>query len=222
MAGGFLDRPSLFTVEFHPVSSQISSGLVKSPPATAELPTPSVPWIGVDDFLITGAAVGMDPALRVILTADGTITTMLRALCLKAIQVEVFRQEEIKLSAAAAEFLSVEPETSALAREVWLTAGSQRLVCASSVILTKGLDRPLLQALRSRQKPLGRLLYESGQPVLRDRLQIALIPDLSQIRVMGLTGSEPVWMRRYRMSLKSKSTALIQEQFIGPPFRSGK
>jgi chorismate-pyruvate lyase len=204
------------------VSSHLSAGLVKPSPATAELPTPSVPWIGVDDFLGSNTAAGMDPALRMLLTSDGTITTLLRAFCLCPIQVEVLRQEEIKLAAAAAEFLSVESESSALAREVWLTADGQRLVCASSVIRMEGLDRTLLQALRNREKPLGRLLYESGLPVLRDRLQIASFVDPSRIKALGLTGPGPVWMRRYRMSLKSKSIALISEQFIGPPFRSGK
>ncbi len=218
----FLDRRSHYTVEFPPVSAHLSADLVKPLPATADLPTPSIPWIGVDDFLRTDDAAGMSPALRMLLASDGTITTLLRALCLSPIQVEVLRQEEIKLAAAAAEFLSVEPESSALAREVWLTADDQRLVCASSLILMEGLDRMLLQALRNRQKPLGRLLHESGLPVLRDRLQIASVADPSRIKALGLTGPGPVWMRRYRMSLKSKSIALIQEQFIGPPLRSGK
>jgi chorismate-pyruvate lyase len=204
------------------VSAHLSAGLVKSPSPTAEIMTPSVPWIGLDDFLKSDDAAGMDPALRMVLTSDGTITTLLRALCLCPIQMEVLRQEEIKLSAAEAEFLSVKPDSSALAREVWLTAKGQRLVCASSVIRMEGLDRTLLQALRNREKPLGRLLYESGLPVLRDRLQIASFADPARIKSLGLTGSGPVWMRRYRMSLKSKSIALISEQFIGPPFRSGK
>lgn len=187
-----------------------------------DLPPSSIQWIGGDDFLKSDAAARMDPVLRMLLTSDGTITTSLQALLLSPIGVEVIRQEEIALDAATAGFLTVEPGTKALAREVWLTAKDLRLVCASSVILLEGLDRPLLQALRSRQKPLGLLLHESGQPVMRDRLQIASITDPSMIRGSGLPAAGPVWMRRYRMSLRSKWTAFIREQFTGDRFRLQK
>lgn len=162
----------------------------------------------------------MAPVLRLLLTSDGTITTSLQALWMSPIGVEVLRQDEIKLDTGMADFLAADPGTGALAREVCLTAHRQRLVCASSVILLEGLDRPLLQALRSGQKPLGLLLQEFGRPVLRDRLEIARIDDPSLIKTLDATAAGPVWMRRYRMGLRSKWIAFIQEQFIGPLLRS--
>jgi len=170
----------------------------------SDLPPSSIRWINADDFIKTAEAARMDPVLRILLTSDGTITTSIEALTLGPVGVEVLRQEEVGIEAPAAVFLAAVPGSRALSREVYLTANGRRLVCASSVILTEGLDRPLLQALRAGRKPLGRLLRESGRPVVRDRLQIA-------------SADGPVWMRRYRMGLGSKWIGLIQEQFIGFP-----
>ena len=202
-----------------PVSVNFSTGLVRPRPATPDLPPSSVRWINDDEFFKNDDAARMDPVLRILLTSDGTITTSLQALLLTPIGVEVIRQEDVPLDAAAAEFLMAEQGSGALAREAWLTANGHRLIRASSVILLDGLDRPVLQALRTRQKPLGMLLHEFGQAVIRDRLQIACLTDPSVIKDLGLTASGPIWMRRYRMSLKSKWLAYIEEQFIGPPFR---
>lgn len=157
----------------------------------------------------------MDPVLRLLLTSDGTITTSLQALMRTPIGVEIIRQEEIQVDKATAEFLTAKPGSVALSREVWLTAKGRRLVVASSIILLEGLHRPLLQALRTGEKPLGLLLRETGEPVVRDRLQIAFVADPSAIKSLGPTGAGPSWVRRYRMTLGSKSTASIQEQFIG-------
>ncbi len=202
------------------MTAKFSAGLVQPKPAMPDVPPSSTRWINADEFIKSADAARMDPVVRILLTSDGTITTSLQALLLSPIGMEVLRQEEIPLDASAAEFLAADPGSRALAREVYLTANGQRLICASSMILIGGLDRPLLQALRTRQKPLGLLLQESGLPVLRDRLQIACIDDPLLIKTLPLTAAGPVWMRRYRMSLKSKWIAFIQEQFIGPPLRS--
>lgn len=180
----------------------------------------SVRWIRADEFMKSADAAGMDPVLRLLLTSDGTITTSLQALLMSPIGIEMLRQDEIKLDTGLAAFLAADPGSVALAREVYLTGNGRRLVCASSVILLEGLDRPLLQALRTGQKPLGLLLQEFGLPVLRDSLEIARIDDPSLIKTLDATAAGPVWMRRYRMGLRSKWIAFIQEQFIGPPLRS--
>lgn len=161
----------------------------------------------------------MDPILRMLLTSDGTITASLQALMMSPIGVEVFGQEEIRIDKAVAEFLSTRTDSEALARDVWLTGKGRRLVYASSIILLDALRRPLFEALRTGVKPLGLLLQESGEPVIRDRLQIACITDPSGRRRIGLPGTGASWSRRYRMTIRSKPAALIQEQFAGDPIR---
>jgi len=166
-----------------------------------------------DDFLRTDAAPGIDPALRILLTSDGSITLLLQSLLLSPIEVEILRQEETELDHAAAERLEAEPGVTALFRDVWLTAKGRRLVNASSVILLDGMAPPILAELRGNRKPLGLLLQESGQLVSRDRLQIApdtdpIIHAVSEYRINRST-----WMRRYRMCLSSRPVALIHERF---------
>jgi chorismate-pyruvate lyase len=197
------------------VSSEISAGLSQRESPEAGLPPSPARWLRGDEFLKSDAAARMDPVLRLLLTSDGTITTSLQALMRTPIGVEVIRQEDIRIDKATAEFLTAQPGSDALARDVWLTGKGRRLVYASSIIVLEGLRRPLLESLRTGEKPLGLLLQESGEPVIRDRLQIARIADPSGIQWMGLAGSGPIWLRRYRMTIRSKSTALIQEQFTG-------
>lgn len=176
----------------------------------------SILWFTDEAFLKNDVSAGLDPVLRLLLTSDGTISTALHAICLSPVHVQVIRQETIRLDSNTAEFLSVESGTKALIRDVWLTARDRKLVLASSVILTEGLSRPLVQALHESQKPLGPLLNESGQPVIRDRLQIGRITDPADLETLGLgnlsvTGA--TWTRRYRISLGGKLTAFIRELF---------
>lgn len=182
-------------------------------------PPAPISWITAEDFFKDDATVRMDPILRILLMSDGSTTALLQALWLSPIRVEVVRQEELPLDSPTAEFLKVGLGATALAREAWLTANSRRLVYASSMILLEGLSRPLLQAVSDRQKPLGLLFHEAGQPVVRDRLQIAWVSDSSMLNVPDEAAGKPVWLRRYRLNLGTqpglKPLALIQEQFIG-------
>ena len=178
-----------------------------------DIPTSTFRWLSSDDFFKSEAAARIPPVLRVLLTSDGTITTALQALLLTPIGVEIIRQEEVRLDAAAAEFLAVEPGLDALARDVCLTARGRRWVYASSVLLTDGLPRPLLAALRTRRKPLGLLLNESGKPLTRDKLRIAQITNREAARVLGFPEDGSLWARRYRMSLGEKLWADIREFF---------
>ena len=176
----------------------------------------SIQWFIGDDFLKEKASTGLDPLLRLLLTSDGTLSTALHAICLSPIRVQIIRQETIQMDSDTAEFLSVEPGTKALIRDVWLWARDQKLVHASSVILTEGLSRSIVQALLENQKPLGPLLNDSGLPIIRDRLQIGRITDPAVIETLGLgkrSATGQVWKRRYRISLGGKLTAFIRETF---------
>ena len=184
-----------------------------------DAPPAPISWITADEFFKNDALVQTDPILRVLLMSDGSTTALLQALWLSPIRVEVVRQKELSLDPLTAEFLKVEPGATALARDAWLMANGRRLVYASSIIRLEGLSRPLLQAVSDRQKPLGLLFQEAGQPVVRDRLQIGWVSDPSIQKVSGQTEGKPFWLRRYRLSLGTKPgvkpLALIQERFLG-------
>jgi chorismate-pyruvate lyase len=184
-------------------------------------PPSPISWITADELFKSDALIRIDPVQRILLMSDGSTTALLQALWLTPIRVEVIRQEKIPLDPPTADFLGVESGGDALAREAWLTADGRRLVYASSVILLEALPPPLLQAVSGRQKPLGLLFHEAGQPVVRDRLQIALVSAPPAIPIPSWTASGPFWMRRYRMRLGTrpglKTIASVQEQFIGAP-----
>ncbi|HTN43875.1 MAG TPA: chorismate pyruvate-lyase family protein [Nitrospiria bacterium] len=203
------------------MSANFSTGLVRPGRSTPDSPSQPISWITADEFFKSDALLRMDPVLRMLLMSDGSTTALLQALWLSPIRVEVILQKELPLNPPTAAFLGAVPGADALTREAWLTADGRRLVYASSVILIEALPRPLLRAVSGRQKPLGLLFQETGQAVLRDRLQIAPVPDAAAIGTRGRTGG-PFWMRRYRMSLGTRPgprpVASIQEQFIGAPF----
>lgn len=175
-------------------------------------PTP-IQWFSSNEFFKSSVPIRINPVIRILLASDGTTTTALQALLLCPIGVEVIRQKKVRLDPATAKFLMVAPGGDALARVVWLTAHGKRLVCASSIIRLEGLTRPILQALKSRQKPLGLLLNESGQPMIRDKLQIARITNRSVMKTLDLPAAGSFWARRYRINLGESLTACIQELF---------
>jgi chorismate-pyruvate lyase len=172
-----------------------------------------VRWLNDDEFLKSDAAHRLAPALRALLTSDGSITLLLQTLLLVPIEVEVLRQEDIKLDHATADLLSADPGSAVLARDVWLTAKSRRIVRASSLILVGELSPSLLRDLRSSEKPMGLLLQESDERVTRDRLEIAPDADPPGRSTPEDPPVRQAWMRRYRMSLSSRPVALIQERF---------
>jgi chorismate-pyruvate lyase len=207
-----------FSVKWLFVSANISTGFLRPGHSMPDSPPAPISWITADDFFKNVALVQMDPILRILLISDGSTTALLQALWLSPIQVEVVCQKELPLDSPTAEFLKVEPGSIALAREAWLRANGRRLVYASSMILLKGLSRPLLQGVSGRQKPLGLLFNEAGQPVVRDRLEIAFVTDSSVQKAPAPNdGKPPFWLRRYRLSLGTqpglKPIALIQERF---------
>lgn len=177
-------------------------------------PSP-VRWQSVDEFLKTDQPDQTDPVLRILLTSDGTITTALQGLWRVPIAVEIIRQEEVSLDPATAQFLSVKPGQPVLARDIWLKAREHRLVCASSVILLEGINRSLLESLRSKQKPLGLLLNELGWSITRDKLEITRLADQAAAAWISPPGvaTGAGWARRYRMGLGEKMSAFIQEIF---------
>jgi chorismate-pyruvate lyase len=172
-----------------------------------------VRWLNGDEFLKSDAAHRLAPALRALLTSDGSITLLLQSLLLTSIEVEVLRQEDIELDQTMAGLLSAVPGSAVLARDVWLTAKGRRIVSASSVILVGELSPLLLRALRSSERPMGLLLQESGERVTRDRLQIASDAEPSGLLTPETYPVRRAWIRRYRMSLSSRPVALIQERF---------
>lgn len=187
--------------------------------------TPSIRWQSIETFIRSSEARTIPTSLRMILASDGILTTALETLFLSPVELEVIRQEEKPVAPIAAEFLQVEAGIPALAREVWLKVKGNRIVFASSVIPLDGLSPSLLHALKNDSTPLGLILYESGRPTIKDRMQTTIrAGSPSHLSNPGFEKGASLWARRYRLTSGEKFSMFIQELINEDPFwdRNGK
>ncbi|HSG06687.1 MAG TPA: chorismate lyase [Nitrospiria bacterium] len=182
------------------------------------LPEP-IQWNSIESFIRSKDSGNIPPSLRVILASDGILTTALESLFLSPVELEIIRQEEKPVDPKTAEFLQVEAGVPALVREVWLKAKGVKIVFASSVIPIDGLSPSLLRALKNDSTPLGLILYESGRPTIKDRMQAARLDDSAQKGGFGFGTAASLWTRRYRLSSGEKFSMFIQEIINEEPFR---
>lgn len=186
------------------------------------LRSPTVRWQTVEDFIHSAHSGKIPPALRMILTSDGLLTTALQSLFLGAVDVEILRQEKSVLDEEPAGFLRLEPGISSHVREVWLSSRGKKIVFARSVIPLDGFSRGLLRTLSEKPIPLGLLLQETGHPTIKDRMEVCRIEDQ---RPQGIPDSpffsrgEPLWARRYRLNHGDKNGVYIEEIFSENAFR---
>lgn len=163
-------------------------------------------WMAVEEFL------GLDvpPIFKVLLTSDGSMTTHLKALFYKPVEVEVKEQRQGFINDEMAAYLETD-EKEALERTVWLRVGRKKILYAHSTIPLKQISEDMLKDIT--RKPLGIFLGEQGYPVLRDRLMISLVESEEIANEFGFPPKEPLWARRYRLIAQGRLTAALFEVF---------
>ena len=179
--------------------------------------TPSAPdlapaeWLTPEQFLAGVDSTGISPLYRVLLTSDGSMTTLLSALRLGRIDLDVVHQGEEPLDLETARHLGVSAHQRAMTRQVWLTHEGQRLLYASSVFPVTLLSPALADGLREASEPLGRLLDGCGRPAVRDRLRIGRLEHPALAEALGGAPSDRLWCRMYRLAVEHTLTASIIE-----------
>ncbi len=187
--------------------------LTYDPPVIAPVGTPLAEWITPEQFLVEADPLEIPPLLRVLLTSDGSMTTMLQSLRLGPIDVEVIRQGEEPIDPETALRLGVRPLEAAITRHVWLSHAGQRLLYAVSVLPTSHLNAELAEGIRRGVEPLGRLLDACGRPAVRDHLRIGRLQNAALADTLGAEPSVRLWCRTYRLAVEHTLTASIVEVF---------
>ena len=104
-------------------------------------------------------------------------------------------------------------------REIWL------LAARSSDRFTPGPSSPsasiegwLKDDLTDGVKPLGRILYERGIPVLKETVELSIIRSAQVARELDISPDTPLVSRRYRLVNRKENggwiiNAMVQEVF---------
>lgn len=170
-------------------------------------------WATAEGFLAETDPHEVSPILRILLTSDGSMTTLLEALRGGRIDLDVVRQGEEPIDDDTARRLGVRAHDPAITRHVWLTHDGRRLVYAFSILPTASLSPSLAEGIRRGVEPLGRLLDACGRPAVRDGLRIGRIHNADLSDALGTPSSAPLWCRRYRLAVEQTLTASIVEVF---------
>lgn len=174
-------------------------------------------WFRFKETLDLFSKVSVEPAERLLLSSDGSLTRLLESLYLFPIEVEVKNHKIELIENVIAEYLSVSPKQDAITRDIWLKKDRKRLVYAHSVFLSAGQSKDFLDKLIKGDEPLGRLLRSYNLLTLRDNWEISVIQCREIADDLGVPSDTPMWARRYRLLANPVSgsgiTAAIMEIF---------
>jgi chorismate-pyruvate lyase len=189
---------------------------VASPPSPAR-------WIALDHFALQAdrpsrfAEVDLtqvDPALRMLLFTDGTVTRTLEAQTLSSVSVEVVSQDPVPAPAAVAPHLSIASGRGAVRRRVKIGAGEPLapVIWAESHIVPSRLPDDFLDVLGAASDGIGGSLQQVQLECWREMLWFGFD------RVPGWTGVDTAGNRTaitrlYRMIARGRPVLLISETF---------
>ena len=174
---------------------------------------PASQWFSLEGLLKQCREEAMEALVRLILTSDGTVTRLLEALSLSPVEVELIVHQKTLLPKEVADFLELETGQPAIARDVWLHIGDQRLVYASSCLPLQGMNKTLYSQIVEQKKPLGSLIGEYHYPALRDKMGFCQVQSPKIAEALGTMTSERFWARRCRLRVEGILQAFIIEVF---------
>lgn len=172
------------------------------------------------------------PLLRLLLLSDGTVTHFLEGLFLKTISFELERQSEVIISDKDAKRLSIPKGEKGIERRGWLTfspplpdrfgnrsrisrrvckSNKGRLLYAISIFPLAKLSPRLSHEILLGQKPLGQIILDQDLLFRRHALEMGRfkLPEIAQ--AFGFSDQEPVWARRYQLTLSGSVSGLLFE-----------
>lgn len=181
-------------------------------------------WFRFEETLDLFSKVSMEPAERLILSSDGSLTRLLESLYLFPVEVEIKNHKLGHIENVIAEYLGVEPKQDAIIRDIWLKGDGKRLVYAQSIFLGADLDKDFLDKLIKGDEPLGHLLRNHSLLTLRDKWEIGIVQCPEVASDLSIPSDTYLWARRYRLLANpltgSGITAAIMEVFSPEVIRS--
>jgi chorismate-pyruvate lyase len=165
------------------------------------------------------------PFLRLLLLSDGTVTHFLESLFLKGVAFELEKQSEIVLSDRDTKRLSIPKGSKGIERKGWLTLepllpstigksrspSKKRLLYVVSLFSADKLSPRLQQEIWLGQKPIGKIIFDQKLLSRRDGIEISQCPRPEIARGFGFSPQEPIWARRYQLTLPGSASGLLFE-----------
>jgi chorismate-pyruvate lyase len=163
----------------------------------------------------------MDPFLRVLLVTDGTVTKFLEAYLWEPISVERCLQEETCLKQDEP-LLGVKKGESAILRRILLRGvrTGQVYTYAESLIRLQLLEPEIQEDLLEGRLGIGELLRDRRLETYREILEFGREKAGEELAVyFKIKCGDPVYYRRYRITIKGQPVILITEKFFEDRFR---
>jgi chorismate-pyruvate lyase len=163
----------------------------------------------------------MDPFLRVLLVTDGTVTKFLEAYLWEPISVERCLQEETILQQDEP-LLGVKKGESAILRRILLRGvESGRVYTFAESLIRIHLLEPYIQKdLLEGRLGIGELLRDRRLETYREILKFGKEKAGQELAVhFKIKNDDPVYYRRYRITIKGLPVILITERFFEGHFR---
>ncbi len=175
-------------------------------------------WRRPHELMESGPLALLSPGERMLVFSDGSLTLLLEALLKSASGVEVRLNAVSTITEEAASYLSEDIGADVIEREIWLMAGAIRQVYARSIIPSAAIEGWLRDDLTDGVKPIGRILYERGIPVLKEAVELSLIRSAQVAEELNISPDTPLVSRRYRLVNRRESggwiiKAMVQEVF---------
>jgi chorismate-pyruvate lyase len=169
-------------------------------------------WMSRDTFLDYSKQSSIPPLLRLLLLFDGTVTHFLEAFFLETIGFELKAQSDIVISDEDAIRLSLPKGEKGIKRQGWLTLkGGPKVLHVDSILPTSRLTPPFHQEVLLGQKALGQIMHDQGLLFRRDHIAIGRFSLPRMMCGFGSPSDQPIWARRYRLTLSGEGSMLIFE-----------
>lgn len=189
--------------------------------------TPSpVSRMDLASFMEHAREYSLPAALRMMLVADGSLTQLLRGCSLEDVRVETVWLDDRPADALTAQCLGIPESIMTFHREVWLKAGKERLVFASSdwhfaeasAHSEVGEERraqdkstsELIDEFKQNELPVGDFIRQKGLWSKQEDLEIGWYDSPELTRAWK---GRKFWGRRYRLLVGRGIRASILEIF---------
>lgn len=150
---------------------------------------------------------------RILLTTDGSITTVLEAL-FGEVSVETEFQKEVEAGSRLAEQLGVGPKARVNLRAVTLKAGEKALVYAISLTPMERIEPEFREEIMKEDIPIGRILRKLKIEYRREIGSCSAIEAKGKLlEVFAIVEGETLLMRKYKIVRKGEVMMKITEFF---------
>lgn len=153
---------------------------------------------------------------RILLTTDGTVTTILEAYAGEPIEAVRLAQSRQPAGPQDAELLAVTADSPVLHRRVLLCGARSgtAFVHGESLIVPERLDPGILGRLESTSEPIGALLRASRLETFREILAAGEQPAGASASDFGCDEDAVLLYRTYRVVRRGQPLALITERVL--------